>query len=76
MNTLTVLLIGIIVILAIALVVSLATRPKVLTLSDDLPKGSVTRYAVMKLQDELRDYIYIKDGRICINIVEEKTDNL
>jgi len=72
MDTLTYILIGIIAILVIAVIVLIATRPKVVVLSDGLPNGNVTRNAVMKLQNEISPYVYIKDNRVCLNVVKPK----
>jgi len=73
MNTLTYILIGVIAVLVIALIVSFVTRPKTKVLSDDLPNGDVTRYGVLKLQNEIRPYIRTKDGKIYLTIVLPKT---
>jgi len=68
MTAINILLLGIIAILATALIVSLATRPNVVEVSDFPPKGGSK---VMKLQNELAPYVYEKDGKICIKVVKE-----
>lgn len=72
MATIDIILLAVIAILLIAVVVLIATRPKVVVLSDDLPNGTLSRIAVMKLQNEISPYVYIKDNRVCLNVVKPK----
>lgn len=63
---------SIIVVLLIVIAVLWCTRPRPITLVDDVPAKDEPRYRVMKLQNELAKYIYTEDGKIKIKVFECK----
>ena len=57
-------------VLAIALIISLAARPKTVTLCEPKPEnGKRPVDRVLKLSDQLSKYVKEKDGKIYIKIV-------
>lgn len=48
----------------------LANRPEVVEISDDLPKTDKTKDYWLKLQNEGKKYVKVKDGRIYLKIVK------
>lgn len=54
----------------VALIFAIFTRPKSITISNDAPKD--IKYGVLKLQEELKPYVYEKDGKVCIDILKRK----
>lgn len=41
-------------------------------IEDDIPQAENSKAAVLKLQNELRDYIYKEDGKIKCMVVKKK----
>lgn len=48
----------------------LANRPQVVEISDDLPKTNKTKDYWLKLQNEGKQYVKVKDGKIYLKIVK------
>lgn len=69
---LTFILIGIIAALLVAVIILIATRPKVYVLSDKLPKDASLRYGALKLQNEIKPFLYQKDDRVYLRVVRKK----
>ena len=69
---LTFIFIGIIAALLVAVIVLVATRPKVYVLSDKLPKDASLRSGALKLQNEIRPFLYEEDGMVCLKVVRKK----
>lgn len=70
MNTVTIILLLIIAVLLVALAVALATRPKVVTLYDNVEASQSNRIAVMKLQNELAPYVSRNGSDCYIKVVK------
>jgi len=70
MSTIYIILLSVIAVLAAALIIALVTRPEVVVLSDDMPKDDRPATKVLKLQNELINYVYEEDGKVCIKVVK------
>lgn len=69
---LTFILIGIIAALLVAVIVLVATRPKICTLRDKMPKDASIKSGALKLQNEIRPFLYEEDGMVCLKVVRKK----
>ena len=47
-------------------------RSKIVEITDDKPVQDTKVANAMQLSNELQDYIYEKDGRLCIKVVKHK----
>lgn len=56
--------------LAGAVMYLLANRPEVIEISDNLPKTDKTKDYWLKLQNEGKKYVKVKDGKIYLKIVK------
>ena len=65
-----VLLLIIIACLLAVIVALLLSRPKIIEISDDAPASDRSRDAWLKLQNEGKDYVKIKDGKVYLRIVK------
>jgi len=70
MTTINIILLSIIAALAAALIIVLIRRPEVVVLSDEMPKDDRPATKVLKLQNELINYVYEEDGKVCIKVVK------
>lgn len=70
MDTLTIILLTIIALLAIVIVILAATRPRIVKLSDEAPKDK--RYYGMKFQNEIAPYIKKRGDKIELKVINQK----
>ena len=69
MKTFTIVLIITVAILLAVICYLIATRPKVVEISDSLPQSKRRKDCWLKLQNEGKQYLKIKDGRVYLKIV-------
>lgn len=69
MKALVIVLIVVACLLAAAVCYLIATRPKVVEISDTLPQSKKKKDCWLKLQNEGKQYLKIKDGRVYLKIV-------
>lgn len=70
MKTILIILLVIIAALLAAVIYLLVTRSKVVEISDDLPQNPRLRNCWLKLQNEGKQYLKIKDGKVYLKIVK------
>lgn len=66
----TTILLIIIAILCGVIIALVCTRPKIIEISDEVPMSSRKRDAWLKLQNEGKEYIAFKDGRVFLRVVK------
>ena len=60
----------IIALLAIAVIVLLITRPRIVEVADEAPTSLRKRDGWLKLQNEGKEYLKYKDGKVYLRIVK------
>ena len=70
MKALVIVLIVVAALLVAAVCYLIATRPKVVEISDTLPQSKKKKDCWLKLQNEGKQYLRIKDGRVYLKIVQ------
>lgn len=66
----TTILLIIIAILCGVIIALVCTRPKVIEISDEAPASSRKRDAWLKLQNEGKEHLVFKDGKVLLRIVK------
>lgn len=69
MKALAITLFVAVVILLAVICYLIATRPKVVEISDTLPQSKRRKDCWLKLQNEGKQYLKLKDGRVYLKIV-------
>jgi len=69
MKALAITLFVAVVILLAVICYLIATRPKVVEISDTLPQSKRRKDCWLKLQNEGKQYLKIKDGRVYLKII-------
>ena len=69
MKTLAIVFFVTVAILLAVICYLIATRPKVVEISDSLPQSKRRKDCWLKLQNEGKQYLKIKDGRVYLKIV-------